>query len=191
MTGLYCWYSYSHLLVLFLIVGHYHKVTANLGSESSSSCISASTILKFIDGFKYKSTRDSTRKNYYVVWKQFNQFFVNLDIKPDNWEDRLILFVGFLISNEKKSTMIKSYISAIKKILRDEGIQINEDKYLLRSLTQACKYSNDRVRTRLPIHKDLLNLLIKRVGDTFLQKGQVTLAILYKAMFTATYYGIL
>ena len=44
-------------------------------------------------------------------------FFVRLDSKPECWEDRLILYIGFLIEKNRRSSTIKSYISAIKAVL--------------------------------------------------------------------------
>ena len=75
-------------------------------------------------------------------------FFIRLDHKPDNLEDRLTLFVGYLVENKKKSSTVRSYILAIKSVLKDDGIDLCEDRYLLTSLTSACKYKNDRVTTR-------------------------------------------
>ena len=74
---------------------------------------------------------------YYTVWRQFNQFFLRLDVRPGNWEERLTLFVGHLIQQDLKSNTIKSYISAIKSVLRDDRVILNTDQYLLASLTKA------------------------------------------------------
>ena len=89
--------------------------------------------------------------NYYTFWKQFNQFFIKLDHKPLNWSDRLNLFVAYLVNNNQKSTTVKSYISAIKAVLWDVGITINEDGVLLAMLTRACKLCNDQLRAKLPV----------------------------------------
>ena len=133
--------------------------------------------------------RSSTRKMYYCVWRSFNEFFIRLDFKPTSWEDCLILFVGYLIKSKKKSSTIKSYISAIKAILMEDNIQINEDKYLLTSLTKACKYHNDRVCIRLPIQKGLSEIILRQVADYF--GDQPYLSALYKAIFASAYYGLL
>ena len=102
-----------------------------------------------------------------------------------------MLFVGYLVNNRKKSSTIKSYISAIKSVLRENNIKINEDKYLLSSLTKACKYKNDYVKTRLPIHKKLLNAILAQTKAHFKGLGQIYLSKLYTAMFAAGYYGLL
>ena len=105
--------------------------------------------------------RQSTKKNYYTIWKSFNEFYLKLDRKPDTWEHRINLFAAHLIHNNRKAATVKSYISAIKAVLSDINIVVNEDKYLLQSLTKACKLQNDQVTIRLPIHKDMLNLVLK------------------------------
>ena len=75
------------------------------------------------------------RNNYYGIWKNFNRFILRLDIKPTNWEDRLVMYVAYLIHMKRRSTTIKSYISAIKAVLFNGGIAINEDTALLAALT--------------------------------------------------------
>ena len=95
--------------------------------------------------------RDSTRNNYYAVWRSFNEFYIKLDVKPTSWEDRLILFIGHLIQRNLKSSTIKSYISAIKAVLKQDGIMLNENRCLITSLTRACKLRNDMVKARFPI----------------------------------------
>ena len=132
--------------------------------------------------------RDSTKKNYYCVWKTFNKFFLHLDIKPSTWEQRLTLFVGYLVQSNKKSATVKSYISAIRAILQDLDIELNEDKYLITSLTRACRLCNDQIRVRLPIHKGLLQVLVGKLADIYC--SQPYLRDLYAAMITTAYYGL-
>ena len=134
--------------------------------------------------------RDSTRKNYYGIWKTFNDFFIRLDHKPRHWEDRINLFVAYLIREKRKSTTINSYISAIKAVLTDANITINEDRTLLKSLIRACKINNDEVTVRLPIQKDLLNQILKTTDNHFKCMGQQYLKNLYLALFATAYYGL-
>ena len=111
-----------------------------------------------------------------------------MDSKPETWEDRIILFTGYLIQCKLKSSTIKSYISAIKAVLRQDDIFINENKCLINALTKACKYINDTVRTRLPIRRALLNLIIKGVPEIF--EAQPYLTCLYQALFSTAYFGL-
>ena len=102
---------------------------------SSSSMISTVAIEEILEKLKTQSRRDSTRANYYSIWKHFNRFFVRLDRKPRSWEDRLLLFIGHLIKHNRKSTTIRSYVCTIKAILFEFGYELKEDKTLLKALT--------------------------------------------------------
>ena len=102
-----------------------------------------------------------------------------------------MLFVAFLVDNNLRSSTVKMYISAIRGVLAVEGIKLNEDQFLLTSLTRACRLQNDRVIHRLLIYKDLLHLIIKRIELHFGSLQQDYLMKLYKAIFIAGYYGLL
>ena len=86
-------------------------------SSSTSTSISTAGIPDIIIQLCNNKHRSSTQKNYYCVWKIFNEFFVKLDRKPSGWEDRITLFVAYLINRGKKSTTVRSYVSAIKAVL--------------------------------------------------------------------------
>ena len=116
-------------------------------SSSTTSHISTLEIPRIVEKLRLQKHHSSTCKNYYTVWKLFSKFCLSLDTKPPTWEDRIILFIGYLIDNNKQSSPVKSYISAIRAILQDDGIKLNEDLFLVSSLTQACKYVNDKART--------------------------------------------
>ena len=132
--------------------------------------------------------RDSTKKNYYGIWKHFNDFFLRLDDKPDDWEDRIVLFIGYLSDARKKSTMIRCYVSAIKTVLQLDHIKLNLDELLLRSLTRACKLKDDTVATRLPIKRHMLNTILRFTEDKFSE--QPYLKVLYMALFAMAYFGL-
>ena len=146
---------------------------------------------EIVDRLKYERNRTSTRKNYHDIWRSFNEFFIRLDSKPEAWEERVTLFIGYLIEEKKaKSCTIKSYLSAIRSVLQEDGVVLCENKFLLSSLTRACRFINDHVRTRLPIHKDMMVILVQEVEKFFLDNNQVYLATLYKAIFSTAYYGL-
>ena len=113
---------------------------------------------------------------------------MQLDLKPRNWEDRLTLFVGHLVNRKRQSSTVKSYISAIRNVLRDEGIQLNEDHFILSSLTKACRLINDQVRARLPLQRGMVGIIIKQVSRNF--ADQPYLETLYKALFATAYFGL-
>ena len=141
-----------------------------------------------VEKLKTGRFRGTTQKNYYSVWKAFNHFIICLDIKPKNWEDRIILYVNCLIQCKKKASTIRSYVSAIRAVLMNDGYKLNEDKFLLNSMTRAGKLINDHVRTRFPIRKPMLASLIRGIKDLF--KSQPYLSKLYQAMFATAYYGL-
>ena len=128
-------------------VGHKHAKRVNSSSGSSSSTISTKEIQLIVDKLSMERCRNSTLETYHRIWKLFNQFFIKLDEKPDTWEQRLILFTGFLVDNKLKSTTVKTYISAIRTILREVNIKLCENNFLLNSLTRACKLKNDSLTT--------------------------------------------
>ena len=136
-----------------------------------------------------ESRRDSTRLTYHRIWKLFNEFFIKLDVKPESWEERLVLFTGFLVNKNLKASTVRTYISAIRGVLAESRIKIKEDSYLISSLTKACKLRNDKAVIRLPISKTLLKLIIKGLNKVF--PTQPYLNTLYKAIFSTAYYGLL
>ena len=100
------------------------------------------------------------------------------------------LYVSYLINSNIKSNTIKCYISAICAILSEVQVELNEDKILLSSLTRACRIHNNRITTKLPIKKGLVNLLIHSLQDYYANNPQVYLTKLFAAMFSTTYYGL-
>ena len=159
--------------------------------SSTNSTLSTNAIEHLVEKLRFKRHRSSTRKNYYCVWKSFNKFYLQLDRKPRFWDQRLTLFVAFLINEGKKSTTIKSYISAIKAVLREDGHKISEDTFLLASLTKACRFKNNVLHTRLPTHRKLLEVIIQQIRNLYEEKNQHYLAVLYSAVFMSSYYGLL
>ena len=157
---------------------------------STSSTISTASMQAIIEKLRCEGTRSSTKSNYYLIWKKFNEFVIKLDQRPNSWEDRLVLFVGHLVNNKRKSSTIRSYVSAIRKVLRDDGEILNENSYLLTSLTRACKLINDKVHTRLPIKKYLLLQILDIIPKIFYPHEQPYLVTLYRALFSTAYFGL-
>ena len=163
----------------------------NSGNSSTDSRISSSAIEHIVDKLKSEGVTKSTKQNYYCVWKNFNEFFIRLDKRPDSWEDRIILYTGFLIQEGKQSQTVRSYICALKRVLKEDGITINEDKFLISALTKACRLKHDRVKTRLPIQKGMLKILLKETETYYLiENSQPYLAKLYSALFSTAYFGL-
>ena len=84
--------------------------------------------------------------------------------------------------------MIRSYISAIRAMLKNGGYVLNEDKVLLNLLTRACKLNNDHLKTRFPIKQGLLYMIMDQIRNIF--DKQPYLSCLYQAIFITGYYGL-
>ena len=77
------------------MVDHTGRSTTDVRSSSGgSTTLSTHAISNIVDRLKYEGNRGSTRKNYHTIWKIFAQFYANLDTKPNNWEDRIVLFAA-------------------------------------------------------------------------------------------------
>ena len=91
-------------------------------------------------------------QNYYVVWKQLNLFLIKLDVIPDSWEERVALFAAYLIDIKKE----RSYISAIKHVLKCDKYKWCDNKVWLNALIRACKieslFWNVYIRQFLVLH---------------------------------------
>ena len=93
------------------------------------------------------------------------------------------------MDKKKKSTTIKSYISAVKAILFQAGIKIKENRAVIMSVTKACQLHTDRIyKPHLPIKKGMLRLILNETDNLF--KDQQYLAIMYKALFATSYFGL-
>ena len=158
-----------------------YQLEQKVEEVSGSSRISSHSIRMIIDKLLMNRNRASTSKAYLCIWRQFNKFLMSLDCKPDLWEDRTNLFVGFLISEGKQSCTVKSYVSAIKRTLLNDGYNWKDDRILLTLLTCACRIRNDKVRTRLPISCSLLEMILFEIQRML--KDQCYLELLYKAIF--------
>ena len=168
-----------------------HCWSKKSGSTSNSSRISTREIQLIIEKLKGQSHRSSTQWNFLGVWRQFNKFVIRLDVKPNRWEDRVTLFMGYKIDQGMQSSTVKSYVSAIKKVLVEDGYPWDDQRVLIWSLTNACKIINNRVHTRLPIQCSLLELVLFEVQRIYGLKGEIYLKILYKALFAIAYYGLI
>ena len=97
-----------------------------------------------------------------------------------------MLYVAYLIHNSRQSSTIKSYISAIKAVLYNGGIQISEDTALLSALTHTCKIHRDCINVRLIIRKSHVKLLVQELQIKF--QSQPYLRTMYTALIITTYY---
>ena len=159
-------------------------------SSSLPAVMSTQQVQAIVDRLSTERYPDGTQKMYHHIWKLFNQFFICLDSKPRSWGDRLILFTGFLVNNELQSSTVKTYVLAIRGVLREVGMKLAENNFLITSLTKACRLKNDIVLNRFPILKGMLKLMIDQIGSMY-GGSQTYLSLLYAAIYSTTYYGLL
>ena len=161
-------------------------------SLSSTSWICCKDMERILDNLRSKQNRESTAQNYYSIWKQFNKFMVKLDVWPRDWEHCVALYCTYLVNEGRQSNTINSYISTIKAILRADKYKWNDQLGQLNVITWACKYTNDAIRTRLPIMKGFLEVILfklqRHYGD---QNPQPFLESLYRSLFLLAYYGMM
>ena len=111
--------------------------------SSESSKISTSYMKGVLEKLLLTQNRASTRKTYFRIWRQFNSFVISLDDKLNSWEECVTLFVRYLINKGMQSSSIKTYVSAIKKVLTEDGYEWDQTIILLTSLTHECRLCND------------------------------------------------
>ena len=66
---------------------------------------------------------------------------------------------------------------------------MDENQYLLSSLTKACKLQNDQIRTRLPIKRSLLAIILNKTKEVYMD--QPYLSLLFTTIFSTMYFGLL
>ena len=121
-----------------LIVGRLSCERKLKSSGSDSSRISTKEIYNIIEKLKCLKNRDMTKQNYLGIWRQFNKFISRLDIIPRKWEERTVLFVAHLIEQGLQSATVRSYISAIKCMVKDDNYDWDDNQVLLSTLMKAC-----------------------------------------------------
>lgn len=126
-----------------------------------------------------------------VSWHALNDFWTQLDKKPETWEDRIALFVAYMIMKRFQPATIKSYISGIKYILNLINIKVDTNCFKFAALVKAARYKNKKVQIRMPIKLRLLNRILDEVYKLPKLRDQPYLIALYRAMFAAAYYGLL
>ena len=156
---------------------------------STSSNLSTDYLEQVLESLKGNKNQQSTKMTYYRIWKGFNKFILKLDRIPEKWEDRFTLYASFLVKHKNiKSSTIKTYCSAIKSVLTIDGYEWCDKAALLSTFVGNSKMHNDRVKTRLPIGEKILELSLFELERHFID--QVYLEILYKTMFSTSYYGL-
>lgn len=146
---------------------------------------------RIIEEIKYMKHRISTRMKYHKIWTTFNKFLIKFDRMPLTWEDRIYVFIAHLVDNKKTINTVNTYLSAIRQILKSDGVELHEDKDLLSSLLTTCKIKNKSLFIRMPIRFKLLKAIINHTHSSLVDKGQEYLGKMLKAMFSIAYFGLL
>ena len=148
-------------------------------NRSDSSKISLQDMSIIMEKLKSAQYRMSTAKMYLGVWRQFNKFLRRLDHLPNSWEDRTTLFIAHLVHERGlQSSIMHSYITAIKRTLVDDEYDWQDGKLQMCTLARACRLINDKVQIRLPIHCSLLEVLLLELRCSLQESGQQYLQIM-------------
>ena len=145
-------------------------------------------MFNILEQLRVRCRRDSTKENYYTIWKLFNKFILKLDIIPGKWEDRVFLFLANLVNEGKKSSTVHSYFSAIKAVLFYNGYELSYDLMQLKAITKACRLINDKLQTKLPIRLSLMEQILFEIGREYDQ--QPYLKCLYQTIIAIAYFGL-
>ena len=98
-----------------------HKVCdIHTSSTSHASSISTKGRQLIVNKLRNDRNRDTTRRTYYNTWKNFNEFVIKLDRKPPSWEERIVLYVGYLI-NQKEEIKYPGFSAMLKIIPAEES----------------------------------------------------------------------
>ena len=167
----------------------------HLGSEWNSTedgRISARQMKNILEDLKCNSNKSSTKRTYYKVWQKFNEFVIKLDEIPTKWEDRLSLYCAYLIKiKNRQSSTVRSYISAIKKVLTNDGYQWDNDLIVFNTITKTCKLHYDTIKPRFPIRHKFLEVIFCETQRKFALLNQPFLEILYVTAYLLLYFGMM
>lgn len=147
---------------------------------------------RVLDQLATKAVEDSTMEVYMAAWHAMNKFYCRLDRKPKPWDQRMSLFIAFMIKKRFEKATIQTYISGIKYILRNIlHVDVDDNAFRFTALIKAARYKNNKVNIRMPIKLNLLNRILETIPKIKRLQNQPYLVALYRAMFAAAYYGLL
>ena len=177
-----------HIRMKSFFSGVSKQIPLEIHSSSDNSRISTSAMYNILDRLKRNRNRQSTKDNYFTIWRLFNRFVLKLDNIPDNWEDRVYLFLTNLTYEGKQSSTIRSYLSAIRAILWDNQYELKNNELELKAITRMCKLTYDIVQQREPVRLPLLEMMLFEFGRMF--KDQPYLLTMYRTLICIAYYGL-
>lgn len=177
-------------LTINLYSGQKTRVRSNT-SSSGAERISMDRIFAIIERLKANQTRASTAKNYHMIWKSFNKFLLRLTTHSEkySWEERAAFFGAYLVEQGIQSSTLKSYLSAIKCVLKTDGYEWSDDKVVFSTLIKGCKITNDEIMICQPIKKHLLETILFEIQRMY--GKQPYLETLYTSILLLGYYGLM
>lgn len=140
---------------------------------------------------KNQDLEESSQATYHNVWKAFLEFLGEFDSVPNDFEAKMVMYAAHLGNTGTAPATISSKMSAIRYKLRKDGIQINNKSLEIAAIIKSAKRLNNRLILREPIHKHMLHELLETLDQHYHNKGQMYLAVLYKAMLVTAYYGFM
>ena len=142
-------FGFPNVIIYALLISETQTPSLSGDTISTASTISSADMRDILETLKWNCHRNSTKDQYYSAWKMFNNLFLKLDVKPTTWEEHISLFAAYLANNKRQSSTIKSYVSAIKAILFQAGVDISEDRATINWVAQACRQHTDRIKKPL------------------------------------------
>lgn len=136
-----------------------------------------------------KGVSSPSKEGYHSIFRNFLEFLDLFNTLPERWEEKMVLYASFLADNVYEEPTIRSYMSAIRYQLQQDGVRLDEDKILLESIIRSSRYKNKEKRQRLGISEQMLHRLLDQVEEQF--NSQPYLVALYKAMFVMGFYCLL
>ena len=108
-------------------------------------------------------------------------------------DDRLVLFVAELMDTGRPSSTISSCVSAVRSVLKDDGVDMGKNSILLSAMLRSCRVNNKSESSlRLPIQKGLFHMVIDKLEMYDMSEhNQPFLCRLHKAILVTGYYGLL
>ena len=151
-----------------------------------------SRLKEIVERLKREQICPRSQRTYHHAWHNFSKFMVRLDERPDTWTDSLVYFTANLIVEGHPKPTIKSYVSAVKHVLQEDGIQLEDNSLALSALLKSTKYTVETgPQLRLPIQWNLVKILCDAINYTFLtKKSQPYLALLYRGILMMGYFGL-
>lgn len=161
-------------------------------SSEHDSLLSTEFFEKVLQELEFRAVEDSTMHVYMTAWRSMQDFYCRLDRKPKPWDQRMSLFIAYMIKKRFEKATIQTYISGIKYVLRNIlHINVDDNAFRFTALIKSARYKNNKINLRMPIKINLLNRILDEVEKIPRFGNQPYLVALYRAMFASAYYGLL